>query len=111
MLGELSRVRAVRARQDREASAHATTQLELLIDTICAETGLRPTRENLPTFLMFIEHFFEQQAAQREQRNDSSLLDGFDEQSFMLPDDASIRRAIQKRERETKDQGPRTERV
>jgi len=52
-----------RMRADKQ---QAQTQLELLIDEICAETGLKPTPENLPTIMLYVTRFVEDQRQQTD---------------------------------------------
>jgi hypothetical protein len=56
-LRELCRVVAITKTQIKKEHKQAETQLELLLDEIVQETGLKPTRKNLPTLLLYVSQF------------------------------------------------------
>jgi hypothetical protein len=52
-----------RIKADRE---HASTNLELLLDSIVAETGLELKPDNMPTIMAYVKQFIEDQHRRKE---------------------------------------------
>jgi hypothetical protein len=63
------RLVAVTKKQIKKERAQAETQLELLLDEIVQETGLKPTRKNLPPIMLYVSQFVADQQ-KRKAAND-----------------------------------------
>jgi hypothetical protein len=65
-IGEVMRLTRTMAKQVKQERTAAATNLELLIDEICAETGIEMTPKNLPTIMLYVQQFLADQQRRRE---------------------------------------------
>jgi hypothetical protein len=66
---EVCRLIAATKKRAKKDDAQATTRLELLLDEICAETGLKMSEENLPTIMLFVQQFITDQQKRKSNSN------------------------------------------
>jgi hypothetical protein len=64
---EANRLTAVMFRQVKERKEKGNAGLELLLDDIAAETGLAITTENMPTIMIYVQQFLEDQARKKQE--------------------------------------------
>jgi hypothetical protein len=60
-IGEGNRLAAKMVRDIRRNKERANTNLELLLDELVAETGIELKTENMPTIMIFVQQFLEDQ--------------------------------------------------
>jgi hypothetical protein len=77
LLFERKRQIAVAVKHAKQNEERRNTAMELLIDSVCAETGLPFTQENLPTIALFVKQVIKDQ--HRESDDDP---DGMSDHSF-----------------------------
>jgi hypothetical protein len=78
-LHELKRLKAVVARQVKDEQAQKNTLFETLVDTICAETGLRcENPEDLPFILIHVEQVLKDVKRRKAEQEEAALDAAFE---------------------------------
>jgi hypothetical protein len=75
LLTERKRQIAVAIKQSRQAAQQRETQLELLVDTVCAETGLPLTTENMPAIALFVRQAIADQHRTSDEDDEGGMQD------------------------------------
>jgi hypothetical protein len=78
-LFEYQRQVAIALKHKRQAEEKADTALELLIDEVCFQSGLKPTKENLPLITTYVKQALRDQRRERQQHeeDDDGMQDHF----------------------------------
>jgi hypothetical protein len=75
LLFERKRQIAVAIKHARQSEQKRNAALELLIDGVCAETGLKFTQENMPTIALFVKQVIKDQRKGPEDDDPEGMSD------------------------------------